>query len=64
MREVVKIYCSTCERFQKSNKATGKRYGHMMQIEEPTMPWEIVNMDLVTGLPPGGKKNYSNCRKF
>ena len=60
-REDVHLYCSTCERCQKANKATGKRYGHMMQIEEPTMPWETVNMDWVTGLPPGGKKNYNAC---
>jgi hypothetical protein len=32
-----------------------------MKIEEPTMPWEIVNMDWVTGLPTGGKKNYNAC---
>jgi hypothetical protein len=25
------------------------------------MPWETVNMDWVTGLPPGGKKNYNAC---
>jgi hypothetical protein len=33
----------------------------MMKIEEPSMPWEVVNMDWVTGLPPGGQNNYNAC---
>ena len=53
----VSEYCSSCERCQKANKTTGKRFGHMMKIEEPTQPWEIVNMDWVTALPPAGKKS-------
>ncbi|MBW0487007.1 hypothetical protein O181_026722 [Austropuccinia psidii MF-1] len=30
----------------------------MIKIQEPRRPWEIVHMDWVTGLPPGGDKNY------
>ena len=33
----------------------------MMKIEDPTEPWEIVNMDWVTALPPAGKKSYNDC---
>jgi hypothetical protein len=60
-RNDVQTYCTSCDRCQRANRATGKRFGHMMKIEDPTMPWEIVNMDWVTGLPPGGKKNYNAC---
>ncbi|MBW0479648.1 hypothetical protein O181_019363 [Austropuccinia psidii MF-1] len=30
-------------------------------IEEPKHPWETINMDWVTGLVPGGKKNFNAC---
>ena len=33
----------------------------MMKIEDPQAPWETVNMDWVTGLPPAGKKSYNAC---
>ncbi|MBW0513578.1 hypothetical protein O181_053293 [Austropuccinia psidii MF-1] len=46
-------YCHTCDRCQKANRATGKKFGMMIQIEEPKLPWEIVHMDWVTALPPG-----------
>lgn len=51
------IYCETCHRCQKSNRATGKRFGLLEKIDEPSNRWEIINMDFVTGLPPGGKDN-------
>ncbi|KAI7959012.1 hypothetical protein MJO28_002803 [Puccinia striiformis f. sp. tritici] len=54
-------YCSSCERCQKSNKATGKRFGLLMKIEEPSKPWDIVNMDWVTSLSPGGAASYNAC---
>ncbi|MBW0531721.1 hypothetical protein O181_071436 [Austropuccinia psidii MF-1] len=46
-------YCETCDRCQKANNSTGKRLGNMIKIQEPSIPWEIVHMDWVTGLPPG-----------
>ncbi|MBW0550684.1 hypothetical protein O181_090399 [Austropuccinia psidii MF-1] len=33
----------------------------MIQIQEPTSPWEIVHMDWVTALPPGGDRSYNGC---
>ncbi|MBW0549455.1 hypothetical protein O181_089170 [Austropuccinia psidii MF-1] len=33
----------------------------MIQIQEPKSPWEIVHMDWVTGLPPGGDRSYNSC---
>ncbi|MBW0562805.1 hypothetical protein O181_102520 [Austropuccinia psidii MF-1] len=31
----------------------------MIKIQEPSKPWEIVHMDWVTGLPPGGDRSYN-----
>ncbi|MBW0497426.1 hypothetical protein O181_037141 [Austropuccinia psidii MF-1] len=33
----------------------------MIKIQEPSKPWEIVCMDWVTGLPPGGDRSYNAC---
>ncbi|MBW0581599.1 hypothetical protein O181_121314 [Austropuccinia psidii MF-1] len=33
----------------------------MMKIQEPSRPWEIIHMDWVTGLPPGGDRSYNAC---
>ncbi|MBW0534957.1 hypothetical protein O181_074672 [Austropuccinia psidii MF-1] len=33
----------------------------MIQIKEPKSPWEVANMDWVTGLPPGGDRSYNAC---
>ncbi|MBW0589531.1 hypothetical protein O181_129246, partial [Austropuccinia psidii MF-1] len=33
----------------------------MIQIQEPKSPWEIVHMDWVTALPPGGDSSYNAC---
>ncbi|MBW0550096.1 hypothetical protein O181_089811 [Austropuccinia psidii MF-1] len=33
----------------------------MIQIQEPKSPWEIVHMDWVTALPPGGDRSYNEC---
>ncbi|MBW0591989.1 hypothetical protein O181_131704 [Austropuccinia psidii MF-1] len=46
-------YCQTCERSPKANRAAGKKFGMMIQIQEPKSPWEIVHMDWVTALPLG-----------
>ncbi|MBW0583437.1 hypothetical protein O181_123152 [Austropuccinia psidii MF-1] len=54
-------YCKTCDRCQKANKSTGKTLGNMIKIQEPSRPWEIVHMDLVTSLPQGGERSYNSC---
>ncbi|MBW0559257.1 hypothetical protein O181_098972 [Austropuccinia psidii MF-1] len=33
----------------------------MIQVQEPKSPWEIVHMDWVTALPPGGDRSYNAC---
>ncbi|MBW0568469.1 hypothetical protein O181_108184 [Austropuccinia psidii MF-1] len=33
----------------------------MMKIHEPSRPWEIVHLDWVTGLAPGGDRSYNAC---
>ncbi|MBW0480369.1 hypothetical protein O181_020084 [Austropuccinia psidii MF-1] len=33
----------------------------MIKIQEPSKPWEIVLMDWVTGVPPGGDRSYNAC---
>ncbi|MBW0513766.1 hypothetical protein O181_053481 [Austropuccinia psidii MF-1] len=53
--------CKTGDRCQKANKSTGKRLEDMIKIKEPRRPWEIVHMDWVTGLPPGGDGIYNAC---
>ncbi|MBW0465927.1 hypothetical protein O181_005642 [Austropuccinia psidii MF-1] len=60
-RKDVAGYCQTCDRCQKANRAKGKKLGMMIQIQEPKSPWEIVHMDWVTALPPGGDRSYNSC---
>ena len=60
-RQDVKLYVTSCETCQQANKFTGKRLGLMQRIEEPKRPWEIINMDWVTGLPPAGTDNVNAC---
>ncbi|MBW0510770.1 hypothetical protein O181_050485 [Austropuccinia psidii MF-1] len=60
-KEDVSEYCQTRDRCQKENRATGKKFGMMIQIQEPKSPWEIVHMDWVTALPPGGDRSYNAC---
>ncbi|MBW0513280.1 hypothetical protein O181_052995 [Austropuccinia psidii MF-1] len=57
----VAYYCKTCDRCQKANKSTGKGLGNMIKIQEPSRLWEIIHMDWVTGLPPGGGRSYNAC---
>ncbi|MBW0540430.1 hypothetical protein O181_080145 [Austropuccinia psidii MF-1] len=54
-------YCHTCDRCQKENRSTGKKFGLMIHIKEPKSPWEVVHMDWVTALPPSGDKSYNSC---
>ncbi|MBW0577382.1 hypothetical protein O181_117097 [Austropuccinia psidii MF-1] len=58
-RKDVIEYCHSFDRCQKANKATGKRFGLMIHIQKPSTPWEVVHMDWVTALPPGGDKSYN-----
>ncbi|MBW0509626.1 hypothetical protein O181_049341 [Austropuccinia psidii MF-1] len=37
------------------------RFGLMIHIQEPSTPWEVVHMDWVTSLPPGGDKSLNAC---
>ncbi|MBW0493644.1 hypothetical protein O181_033359 [Austropuccinia psidii MF-1] len=54
-------YCHTCDRCQKKNINTDKKFGLMIHMQEPKSPWDIVHMDLVKALPPGGDKSYNSC---
>ncbi|MBW0560970.1 hypothetical protein O181_100685 [Austropuccinia psidii MF-1] len=33
----------------------------MILIQEPKFPWEIVHMDWVSALPPGGNRSFNAC---
>ncbi|MBW0569715.1 hypothetical protein O181_109430 [Austropuccinia psidii MF-1] len=52
-------YCQTCDRCQKAKKSTGKRLVNMIKMQEPSRPCQIVHMDWVTALPPGGDGSYN-----
>ncbi|MBW0563474.1 hypothetical protein O181_103189 [Austropuccinia psidii MF-1] len=54
-------YCHSCDRCQKTNRATDKRFCLMIQIQETRTPWEVAHMDWVAALPPGGDKSYNSC---
>ncbi|MBW0529656.1 hypothetical protein O181_069371 [Austropuccinia psidii MF-1] len=54
-------YFHACDRCQKANRSTGKKFGLMIHIQEPKSPWEVVCMDWVTALPPSGDKSYNAC---
>ncbi|MBW0545986.1 hypothetical protein O181_085701 [Austropuccinia psidii MF-1] len=58
-RKDVLEYSHSCNRFQKPNKATGKRFCLMIHIQEESTPWEVVYMAWVTALPCGGDKRYN-----
>ncbi|MBW0522076.1 hypothetical protein O181_061791 [Austropuccinia psidii MF-1] len=60
-RKYVIEYCNSCDRCQKANKATGELFGLIIHIQEPYTPSEVVCMDLVTTLLPGGNKDYNAC---
>ncbi|MBW0509001.1 hypothetical protein O181_048716 [Austropuccinia psidii MF-1] len=61
MVDNVAEYFKACDRCKKANKSTGKRLENMLKIQEPSKPWEIVHIDWVTGLPPGGDRSYNAC---
>ncbi|MBW0555477.1 hypothetical protein O181_095192 [Austropuccinia psidii MF-1] len=43
------------------NRSTGKKFGLMIQIQEPRSPWEVIHMYWVTALPRSGDKGYNSC---
>ncbi|MBW0587560.1 hypothetical protein O181_127275, partial [Austropuccinia psidii MF-1] len=54
-------YCNTCDRCQKANRSTGKKFGLMIHIQEPKSSCKVVHMDWVTALPQSGDKGYDAC---
>ncbi|MBW0526817.1 hypothetical protein O181_066532 [Austropuccinia psidii MF-1] len=60
-RKDVIEYFHSCDRCQKANKATGKRLGLIINIQEPSTPWEVVHIYWVTSLPPRGDEIYNAC---
>ncbi|MBW0492910.1 hypothetical protein O181_032625 [Austropuccinia psidii MF-1] len=54
-------YCHTCDRFQKANRSTDKKFSLLIHIQESRYPWEVFHKDWVTELPPSGNKIYSSC---
>ncbi|MBW0504890.1 hypothetical protein O181_044605 [Austropuccinia psidii MF-1] len=58
-RNNVAEYCKTCDRCQKVDRAAGKKFGMMIQIQEPKFLWEIAHMYWVTALPQAGDRSYN-----
>ncbi|MBW0589334.1 hypothetical protein O181_129049 [Austropuccinia psidii MF-1] len=54
-------YCHTCDRYQKADRSTGKKFGLIIHIQEPKSPCKVVHMDSVTALPPSGDRSYNSC---
>ncbi|MBW0483785.1 hypothetical protein O181_023500 [Austropuccinia psidii MF-1] len=54
-------YFHRFDRCQKENKANDKRFDLIIHIQEPSTPWEVVYMDWVTAIPPGGDKSNNAC---
>ncbi|MBW0534076.1 hypothetical protein O181_073791 [Austropuccinia psidii MF-1] len=44
----------------KSKQSHRKKFGMVIQIQEPKFPWEIVHMEWVTSSPPGGDRSYNS----
>ena len=60
MRKDVVDYCNSCKPCNKTKRLTGLNYGLLQYIESPTIPFETINMDFVTGLPPSGPLSYDS----
>ncbi|MBW0534542.1 hypothetical protein O181_074257 [Austropuccinia psidii MF-1] len=52
-------YCHTCDRCQKENRSTGKKFVLTIPIQEPKSPWEFAHMDWVKALPRSSYKGYN-----
>ncbi|MBW0514398.1 hypothetical protein O181_054113 [Austropuccinia psidii MF-1] len=59
-KEIIENF-HTCDRCQKANRSTGKKFGPIIHIQQPKSPWKFVHMDWVTELPPSGYKSYNAC---
>jgi hypothetical protein len=57
MRETIHDYCSSCEVCLHAKRMTGKPFGLLQRIELPKRPWQMINLDFVTGLPPAGPRS-------
>ncbi|MBW0474974.1 hypothetical protein O181_014689 [Austropuccinia psidii MF-1] len=60
-KEELSEYIKNCESRQKANRKHQKKYGLLHHIEEPKHPWKTINMNWVTGLVPGSKRNFNSC---
>ncbi|MBW0489994.1 hypothetical protein O181_029709 [Austropuccinia psidii MF-1] len=58
--QILGEYINTCERSQKANMKH-VNYGIFQHIEDPKHPWETINMNWLTGIFPGGNKNFNSC---
>jgi len=56
----VEAYCKSCLACQRGSRRPGKSFGLAQRIEKPTYPWQLINMDFVTGFPPGGAEGYNS----
>ncbi|MBW0556194.1 hypothetical protein O181_095909 [Austropuccinia psidii MF-1] len=52
-------YFYTCDRCQKANRGTGKKFVLIIHIQKRKSPWEVFHMDWVTALPPSGDRSYN-----
>ncbi|MBW0537651.1 hypothetical protein O181_077366 [Austropuccinia psidii MF-1] len=59
-KETIEYFC-TYDRFQKTKRSTGKKFGLMIHIKEPKYPLEVIHMDWVTEIFPSGDKSYNTC---
>ncbi|MBW0503701.1 hypothetical protein O181_043416 [Austropuccinia psidii MF-1] len=58
-RKDVAEYFQTCDRCKNANRATGKKFIMMFQIQEPKFLSEIAHMGWITALPPGGDRSFN-----
>jgi hypothetical protein len=60
-RKTIDDYCASCRVCLHAKRMTGKQFGLLQRIEMPSHPWQMVNLDFVTGLPPAGPNNEDAC---
>jgi hypothetical protein len=52
-------YARSCDVCQKTKNDHSARQGALRPADVPGRPFETISMDLITGLPPSGKEQYS-----